>query len=128
MANQSKSFSKKVFRLIILVIILGLVYFVAKSNKDTDEISNYLNIATTTDQVKQNGDRSISEYKHAQPNFSFKYPSHFEVSDFKEGDGSSTIVFKDVQTKNGFQIYVSRPKQNIVLTKESIKRILFSMI
>jgi hypothetical protein len=46
-----------------------------------------------------------AEYHNAQYHFSLFYPTDLNVNQYDEGSGATTIVFQNVSTGQGFQIY-----------------------
>lgn len=48
----------------------------------------------------------MSEYRSATYRFSLLYPSNLSVKEYDEGKGAATITFQNIQTVQGFQIFI----------------------
>jgi hypothetical protein len=46
------------------------------------------------------------EYRDEQYRFALFYPSNLSVKTYDEGGGAMTIIFQDIKTVQGFQVYV----------------------
>ncbi len=106
--------SKKIkFIIIIIIIVIGIAYFI---NKKEDAFlpaeSTLSTIATTTE-----------TYSHPTLNFTFDYPSSFSASSFTTEDGMENIVVQEITTGKGFQVSISPIDEDIpALTVERIRK------
>lgn len=61
------------------------------------------------------------EYYNSQYRFSLLYPGTLSVKEYNENGGAVTIVFQNIDTAQGFQIYVL-PYQGSQVTEERFKK------
>jgi len=120
--------NKKLILMIIIIIIFisVLVFcvfkFIVKNSNDKPEnilLENpsQINSYSTNNITAVLGE--IIPYTHKNPTFSLQYPKGFNVSKYDEEE-NETVVFKGNQKEEGFQIFINKTENEILLSKESI--------
>ena len=126
MRNIYKKNKKIIFSLFLILIfaIIGTMlfyYFNKNSPKGIyqieDESSSQAVDYKTTEIPENLGE--VETFIHKNPLFSFLYPKNFEISEFKEKEGE-TIVFQGKEKGEGFQIFISEPKEKTGISKQAI--------
>lgn len=60
------------------------------------------------------------EYRSTAYRFSLLYPENLEVKEFDEGGGAATVAFQNIETSQGFQIFIT-PYNELQVTPERFR-------
>lgn len=91
---------------LLTVLIAGAYYF--SQGKQLAVSPNTFDGATTTPEAVEirHVPEEWREYQNASYHFSLLYPQELEVNEHREGDSAITIIFQNVESGEGFQIFI----------------------
>lgn len=105
--------------IIVLLISLSFYYF-STNHEEKKFMSNNKIVMNESKVVDRIPPKGYSLYKNIDYRFSLFYPDMLINSLKKEGQGASTIVFQDIKTQKGLQIFIV-PYQKDMISPERFK-------
>ena len=101
----------------ITVSVLFALWFFVPQSEDADSV-----LFKTTNNVLQSDVGKASDgyvmYTDTSERFSFMYPKTLNVQYYNEGRGAETIVFQNIKTTQGFQVYIVPYTEDTVSTQQ----------
>jgi hypothetical protein len=78
-------------------------------------------MATSEASTTRTAPAGYSEYRNTHYHFSFFYPNDLSVKTHDEGRGAFTIVFENIQSAQGFQIFIVPYAGNSISSERFVK-------
>lgn len=112
-----------IFIIFIIIVFVFSVNFYYKKNKHIEVDPNtYNEVVLVPKHIESRfAPPGFIHYWNTDYQFSLFYPTTYLVDEYKEDDGSITIVFQDPKDYNGFQVYIT-PYYTDKITDEQFKK------
>ena len=106
----------------VVILFAGTLYFL-RGKQSADPSDTFTIVATTSSKTAtaRQAPNDWREYRNVAYHFSLFYPPEFKVKEHSEGEGATTITFQNIQTGEGFQIFIL-PYKEQQISEERFKR------